>query len=150
MNIYLAGAITGQSKQDVVNKIKFRRKKLEKMGYSIVGPVIDLDSIRTDVNPNEKDFKSSLTSHAIFERDKWMVSNCDIFIADLTGMNLSIGTTMELAWACLLGKHTIAVIPNLEYSVYNHAFIKESCDAIFPDEEQMFSYLEVMRQYAKV
>jgi nucleoside 2-deoxyribosyltransferase len=96
----------------------------------------------------ELEFKSNgygnpvSTNHAILSRDKWMVGQCDIFLCDLTYARerVSIGAMMELAWANLLGKHTVVVMQS-ENNIHRHAFPLEASDVIFETMEDATAYL---------
>lgn len=146
MKIYLAGPISGKGYDEVVGLYKQKSTKLENMGYEVFCPMTGKTNLR-----NELEFKSNgytnnpvATNHAIFERDKWMVSSVDLVLADLSnsGDRVSIGTCMELAWAALLGKHTVLVIP--KENIHRHAFILEAADTIFETYEEAINYLEIL------
>ena len=69
-----------------------------------------------------------------------MVTQSDIVFADLTGtITASIGCSMELAWASMLGKHTVVVIP--KENIHRHAFILEASDIIFDDTQKAIEYM---------
>ena len=144
MKIYLAGSISGLSYDEVVNSYKSKADILGIAGYEILCPMTGKTYLR-----NEVEFRASgytnfpvSTNHAIFERDKWMVQQCDIILADLSrsGERVSIGTMMELAWGSLLGKHTIIILP--KENVHRHAFVLEAADIIFETEFEAFKYLD--------
>lgn len=81
------------------------------------------------------------TNHAIFERDKWMVSTCDIVFVDLIGTkSISIGCIMELAMGALLGKHTVVAME--EDNPHRHAFVLEAADIVYPNLVEALYYME--------
>jgi nucleoside 2-deoxyribosyltransferase len=81
------------------------------------------------------------TNHAIIERDRWMVRQCDILYINLKGATeKSIGSIMELAWACMLDKYVVLVMD--DGNVHEHAFVVEAADIRFKDEESALDYLE--------
>jgi nucleoside 2-deoxyribosyltransferase len=143
MKIYLAGPISGKGYNEVVDLYKSKSILLKSFGYEILCPMTGKGYLQNELKLKEADYSNPVsTNHAIFERDKWMVSTSDIILADLSnsGERVSIGTMMELAWASLLGKHTIAVIP--KNNVHRHAFVLESADIVFEDFDSASAYLK--------
>lgn len=143
MKIYLAGPISGLGYDEVVGVYQKKSDALSSWGYDVLCPMTGKQYLR-----NEKEFKSHglndhpvSTNHAIFERDKWMVSNCDVILADLSnsGDRVSIGTMMEMAFAAILGKHCVAVIPN--GNIHEHAFVLEAADIVFRNTDDAMQYL---------
>jgi nucleoside 2-deoxyribosyltransferase len=142
MKIYLAGPISGKGYDEVVGLYAEKQNLLQGLGYEVLCPMTGKQYLR-----NELEFKTHgnshpvSTNHAIFERDKWMVSQSDVILADLSnsGSRVSIGTMMELAWASLLGKHTVAIIPS--GNIHEHAFVLESADIVFQTTEEAYNYL---------
>jgi nucleoside 2-deoxyribosyltransferase len=143
MIIYLAGPISGKSYDEVVSLYKDKSNFLNEVGYEVLCPMTGKTYLRTELKFRESGYDGFpvSTNHAIFERDKWMVSNCDIILADLSnsGDRISIGTMMELAWASLLGKHTLIILP--KDNVHKHAFVLESGDIVFETLEEANKYL---------
>ena len=144
MKIYLAGPISGKSYDEVVDAYKKKSSLLKTYGYEILCPMTGKAYLR-----NELEFKASgyenfpvSTNHAIFGRDKWMVSNSDIILCDLSssGDRVSIGSMMEIAWASMLGKHTIVVLP--KENIHRHAFVLEAADIVFETIEDAYKYLK--------
>jgi nucleoside 2-deoxyribosyltransferase len=143
MKIYLAGPISGKSYDEVVDLYRGKAELLRHYGYDVLCPMTGKTHLR-----NELDLKAyglndhpTSTNHGIFERDKWMVSNCDIVLADLSNAEsrISIGTMMELAWAAAYGKHSVVVMQ--ADNIHQHAFVLEAADMVFPDIEQAVAYL---------
>ena len=143
MKIYLAGPISGKSYDEVIDTYKKRSSLLKTYGYEILCPMTGKSYLR-----NELEFRSSgydefpvSTNHAIFERDKWMVSSSDIILCDLSssGDRVSIGSMMEIAWASMLGKHTLVVLP--KENIHRHAFVLEAADIVFERIEDAYRYL---------
>lgn len=124
MKIYLAGAITGKSYEEVVSAYQEKTHFFEELGYQVLCPMTG-------------------ETNSIFERDKWMVSQSDIVLADLsTAIRVSIETMMELAWASLLGKHTILVMP--KGGVHEHAFVLDAADMVFEELDSAYEYLSML------
>ncbi len=148
MKVYLAGPISGKGYDDVVNAYKEKAMILSTYGYEILCPMTGKTYLR-----NELEFKASgyanfpvSTNHAIFERDKWMVSNCDIILCDLSnsGDRISIGSMMELAWGSMLGKQIIVILP--KENIHRHAFVLEAADIIFETDLEAYKYLEDLKK----
>jgi nucleoside 2-deoxyribosyltransferase len=141
--IYLAGPITGKGYEEVVSSYAEKTTYFEAIGYNVLCPMTGKSYLRNEIEFKSENYKFPVsTNHAIFERDMWMVSNCDIILADLSnsGERVSIGTMMELAWASLLHKHSVIILP--ENNVHRHAFVLESGDIIFEAYEEAKKYLE--------
>ena len=137
--IYLGCQISGSSYDDVMQYLDVTEKRLEKMGYEIFAPMKGKQELRTEKTLRSEGYNTpTSTNHAIFERDMWMVSQCDIFYLNLDHPDtVSIGGMMELAVASYLRKHTIVVMP--KYSIHRHAFVLEAADVVFE------SYFDAMR-----
>jgi nucleoside 2-deoxyribosyltransferase len=142
MKIYLAGPISGLGYDEVVGKYKEKANVLRDMGYDILCPMTGKTYLRNELKLKAGGYGYPVsTNHAIFERDRWMVSTADIILADLSnsGDRVSIGTMMELAWTAMLGKHTLIVLP--EENIHRHAFVLEAGDIIFTTLDEAFAYL---------
>lgn len=144
LKIYCAHPISGLTWDDVVNYYNDIKEKLESIGFDVFQPMTGKGEIRTEVKERFQpgNFKSAVASnHAIFERDRWMVSQSDILYLDLTGAELtSIGCMMELAWAALLGKYAVVVMD--KENVHRHAFVIEAADIIFENADTALIYLQ--------
>lgn len=144
MKIYIAHQISSLSYEEVTHYYHTMKVTLETFGYDVLNPMTAKGFLRT-----EKKFKSHgygnpiSTNHAIVERDRWMVNQCDVFYCDFSGtVNVSIGCICELAWASLWGKHTITVIP--KDNIHQHAFILECSDITFNDTADAIKYLKYL------
>jgi len=145
MKLYLAHPISGQSAEYI---FKYYDGAIEELkgNFEILYPMLGKGYFRN--NPIEK-FKPAgytispvSTNHAIKERDKWMVTQSDIVFLDFTGAaSISIGCCMELAWADLLGKHTVVVIDDL----HNHAFVLDCADIVFTNYDEAIAYLKLFK-----
>lgn len=143
MKLYLAGKISGYSYDEVVGRIETQKALL--WMYEVLSPMTGKEALRNELEFKAKDYNLApvATNHAIFERDKWMVSSCDVVLADLTETNrVSIGTVMELAWASLLGKHTVVVME--QENIHRHAFVLEAADIVFESPDEAVQYLQVL------
>lgn len=146
MKIYVAHQISGLTFNEVVNYYLSMKHKLTEMGYEVLCPMTAKGFLRTDKSEvfKPKDYKyPQATNHAIFERDKWMVSDCDVLYCDFTRSDrILIGCLFEIAWAALLGKHTVLVIP--DDNIHQHAFVLEAGDIVFSKTADAISYLEYL------
>lgn len=139
--IYLALPITGRSYEEVVSDIHSTKDKLEEH-YNVLHPMTGKAYLRNETKFRAEGFDNPVsTNHAIFERDMFMVKSSDIVLMNFTHANpMATGMTMELAWAALLGKHTIVILP--KDSVHRHAFILEAADIIFETMDEALEYLD--------
>jgi nucleoside 2-deoxyribosyltransferase len=142
MKIYLAGPITGRGYDEVVELYKDKARTLSEFGFEVLCPMTGKTHLRNEIEFKAKGFGHPVSSnHAIFERDKWMVSNCDVILADLrnSGNRVSIGTMMECAWGAAFGKHVVVVMQ--DDNIHQHAFVLEAANIVFSDYNEAISYL---------
>lgn len=146
LSVYCAHPISGLKWDEVVNYYNTIKTKLTEIGFHVFQPMTGKGEMRTQVSERFKPagfnaVNPMCTNHAIFERDKWMVQNCDVLYLDLKGcQGISIGCMMELAWASWAGKYTVVVMD--EVGIHKHAFVLEAADIVFEDEERALSYLD--------
>jgi nucleoside 2-deoxyribosyltransferase len=149
LKIYIAGPISGEGKNGVIDYFDDMAIRLEKMGFQVFQPMTCKGYFRTEKNERfeSHDYKAfpPSTDRAITRRDSWMVSLCDIFWLNvLRGKPdyASIGGVSELSFAWLQHKHTILTIPPVEVpNVHRHAFVLEMSDIIYHTEEDTLDYL---------
>lgn len=139
LKLYLAHPISGMSADEVFSYYNMMTNMLD--CYAILSPMIGKEHLRT-----EKEFKAHSYQHpvstnkAILGRDSWMVRTCDVLYLDLMdATSISIGCTSELAWAWMLGKHT--VISMQQDNVHQHAFILEMGNIVFSTRMEAVEYL---------
>lgn len=146
MRVYLAHQITGLGYAQVMEYYDGVSAWLrENTGHTVLCPMVAKDYLKDQqsLESNGYQFPTS-TNHAIFERDKWMVQQADIVLVDLVGQSRpAVGCLMELAWASLLGKHTIVVMES--GSPYHHAFVLEAADIVFGSLQEALVYLGELR-----
>ena len=142
MKIYLAGPISGKEYEAVAEFFTTKIERLRVAGYTVLNPMLGKDDLRNETELRGYGYKGpTTTNHAIFERDRWMVEQSDVVFADLSCTErVSIGTMFELAWASLLGKHTVAVVDSRHW----HAFVLEAADVIFDCVDDAMEYLEAL------
>lgn len=143
MIIYLAGPISGESYDQITEKIMDKKRRLMMMGYNVIHPMTGKNYLRNEIKfkaVGYDEFPAS-TNKAIVGRDRWMVSKCDIILADFfQSKRVSIGTVFEIAWAQEMGKLVIGVID--KDNIHQHAFVLETCDVIFETLKDAYIYLE--------
>lgn len=148
MTIYIGGRISGTTYDECVEYFNQTKDELEFAGFKVLSPMTAKAALR--VNYKDRELPTSgyteptSTNHAIFERDQWCVRQCDIFYLNLMAtqvdQHVSIGGIMELAWAALLGKHTVVSLP--ADNIHRHAFVLEGADIIYPTHEEAMEYLK--------
>ncbi len=134
LTIYLAGPISGNSYDDVSGYFTDMTSILVDLGYAVLHPMLGKEVLRTEIKLKASGYGNpESTNHAILERDKWMVSQSDIVLCNLMmGKDMvSIGSVMELAWACMMNKLTIVVMQ--KDNIHQHAFVIEAADIIYED-----------------
>lgn len=143
MKIYLAGSISGQSGEAVISYFQETSSRLDAMGFEVIHPMIGKGYFRNEIKFKAEGYthKPMSTNHAIIERDRWMVTMCDILYCNLSMAKIvSIGSMMELAWAHQLGKHSIVCMqPD---NIHRHAFVLEAADVIFETHQDVIEYLD--------
>lgn len=143
MKIYTAGPMAGLSFDQVKENYLLKTKILRNMGYEVLCPMTGkmFLSGSKKFHGNGFDDYPVTTNKAIKARDRWMVGQADIILADftITAPNVSIGTCMEIAWGDELNKHVIVVMT--EDNIHNHCFISECANVIFPEIGSAYQYL---------
>lgn len=146
MKIYVAHQITGLTFDQVVDYYGWAEEMFGSFGYEVLCPMTAKGFLRTDELEKfkPKDYKNPIsTNHAIYERDQWMVRDCDVLYCDFTGSEKALmGCLFELAWAALLGKHTVTVVP--PGNIHQHAFVLEASDICFETADKAVNYLKYL------
>lgn len=142
MKIYLARPISGLSYDEIFGYYEDVSLTLSGFGYTILHPMTAKGILRNEVEFKASGYDNPVSSnHAIVERDKWMVTQADVVYANLEEAKaISIGCVTELAWAQILGKHTVVVME--EGNPHQHAFVIEAADIIFGTRHEGIDYLE--------
>ena len=143
LKIYLAHPISGLSGQEVFIYYENLKNKLSGY-YEMLCPMTGKECLREEEIFKAKDYTLPLaTNHAIYNRDKWMVTNSDIVLCDFTGARTaSIGCCMELAIANCFGKNIVVVMD--KDNIHNHAFVKEASTVIYETLNEAVSYLRLL------
>lgn len=141
MRIYLARPISGCSFEEVVGYYEATVQSLKGYGYDVLYPMCGKNYLRNEIQFKAEGYGQPLsTNRAIVGRDRWMVRQSDIVLANLVGSkHVSIGTVSELAWAFDNKKHVIIVME--KDNVHRHAFVLEFADVIFETSDEAMQYL---------
>ncbi len=144
LSIYLAGPIAGQTVDGLSNSISEKVAILTDLGYLVYNPMIAKNNLiqsGESFTPHGYEALPIASEHAIFARDKWMVNQADIILADLStsGTRVSIGTMMEIAWANILNKMVIVVMP--PDNIHDHIFVNEAATHVFDTLDAVYDYL---------
>jgi nucleoside 2-deoxyribosyltransferase len=144
LKVYLAGPITGKTGEEVIRRYDEKKALLSDFGYEVYSPMTGKGYLRNEPGPlKSTGYTMPLaTDQAIFHRDRWMVGVADVILADLSnsGERVSIGTMFEIAWANILRKQVVVVLP--EGNIHDHAFVKQASTIIFQDIEEAYDYLK--------
>jgi nucleoside 2-deoxyribosyltransferase len=145
LKIYLAHPISGLSADEVYEYYDKAVREL-KDNFEILYPMLGKRYLRNEIKFKAEGYQNPVnTNHAIKERDKWMIQESDIVFIDFTGSKIvSMGCCMELAWADLLGKHTIVVLE--KGNIHRHAFILDSADIVFETYDEAIEYLKEFKE----
>lgn len=113
--------------------------------YTILSPMSGKDILRrSDEVLGATDYTepSPILAHqAIFERDRWMVHQCDLMLVNLKGAKkVSIGCMFELAWGYQAGKHIVLIME--PGNVHWHLFPMEAAHVRFEDYDDARHYLQ--------
>lgn len=124
--VYLAGPISGLDWITATEWRQYVEDELSDFGIECLSPLRFKDFLAT-----EKSIRDSYPNHAlantraIYTRDRWDVSRCDVVLVNFLGATkVSIGTIMEIAWADMLKKPIVYLAD--ENNIHNHAMVMES------------------------
>lgn len=145
LKVYCGHQISGASYESIMAYYEDITVYLRDVGVRILNPMLGKEKLR-----NEVEFKSvgydnvpCSTNHAIKERDQWMVRQSDVVWMNFLGCShTSIGMVSELAWADILGKHTIVTME--EGNIHEHAFVSEMADIVYRTTEESLDYLSIL------
>ena len=144
LKVYTVGPISGQSYDAVVDRYKEQTRALEDLGYRVFCPMTGKTHLRTELAFKSHGYDNHPVScnHAIKGRDRWMVGQSDILLADLTqcGGIVSIGSVCEIAWGNELKKQVVVVME--EGNIHEHCFILECATIVFRTMNDAYEYLK--------
>jgi hypothetical protein len=127
--LFLAGPLTGISYKEAVEWRQYVESKMPKdiLAFSALRGKPHV--VKETVLKDEYAGHPLSSSRGIITRDRNDVSRADAVLFNLLrAKRVSIGTTMELAWANLLRIPTIVVIE--PGNIHMHAFVKETSDFV--------------------
>ena len=141
ITVYCARPMTGFNMEELTEYYKNIRETLEPFGIRVFAPLSSAEKLLEREVQKASGYKHPLlTDHAIVARDKWMIGECNIFLADWApAVRPSLGMVVELTVANERRLHTISVLP--EGNVHQHAFIIAQSDVIVYHLEDSLCYL---------
>ena len=147
ITVYLSGPITGKNYYEVV--AFFNKHKDNLPGCVVMHPMLGKEFLHNEKKLKAEGLKDPrVTNHAIYERDKWMVSKADIILVDLsTATQVSIGTVFEVAWAALLNKLVVMILP--KENINRHSFMLEAADVVFETAKEAYDYITIIAKEAR-
>lgn len=142
VKVYISAPISGRSAEEVFAYYDSITKRLADVGYTILSPMAGKDHLRSEAVMQPSGYEHWLSNdHAVYERDLWMVRQSDIVLIDLSGaIKSSHGCITELAWAKLLGKHTVRVL-SAKDTLHRGPFLDGNSDITLPDIDEAIDYL---------
>lgn len=141
MKIYCARPFTGFTKTQILEYYDYLKGALGG-SYDLLIPMVAVNAVGPDTKiwRHGKNDIPEISEKAIVARDLWLIEHADIILVDVSECaGVAIGCVMELAWAKLLGRHTITVMD--VGNPHHHAFITETSDVVFPVLESALEYL---------
>lgn len=136
-SVYVAGPITGLTYEGSVNWREIVVRELERDFITVYSPMRNL-SFLAHMQQMPDAYEASYLSAAkgIVAQDRFDVIRADMVYANLLGAErVSIGTTIEMAWANAFNK-PILVSMEPEGNPHDHAFIKEIAGWVVPSIEE--------------
>ena len=151
MKVYISAPISGRSAEEVFAYYDSLTERLTDIGYTVLSPMAGKDHLRNEIVMRPSGYEHWLSNdHAIYERDLWMVRQSDIVLADLSSaIKSSHGCITELAWAKLLGKHTIRVIDARD-TLHRGPFLDGNSDITLPNIDEAIDYLGTLMPHRKL
>ena len=126
-SVYLAGPISGLTYEESKDWRDIAHHDLTSHGISAFCPMRGKESLRSEgilFGSYEND--PMITARAIMTRDHFDCQRCDVVLCNLQGaLRVSIGTTMEIAWAFAYRK-PLVVIMEPEGNVHDHPMVTEA------------------------
>jgi len=124
--VYLAGKMSGLSKEEMNGWREVSTDKLLEAGYKVLNPV-------------ETDFGTNVSDSEIIHSNDFQIRHSDIILAELDYEQISIGTICEIVEARRQGKPVIAW--GTAYSIINHPHIRGRITRHCEDLENAVQYI---------
>ena len=140
--VYLCGPIRGLSYDEAIGWRNKTREKLGPLGFECLSPMRNKQLISSEekITDSYDNLSGGYSSHEIFARDRFDVSQSDIILANFLNRKVTIiGSLFEIAWGYLLGKYIVVVVQ--KDSIYHHPFIREAASAMFEDLDEAVDYI---------
>lgn len=132
--VYLAGPIADLSYREATDWRADVKKSLEAWGIHALSPMRNHEHLTTvqrlsKTEPQGGDILPTRTSKGIMSRDFYDVRTCDLVLVNLIGaQRISIGTTMEIAWAYQNRTPIVAAIEVEKTNIHEHGMLNEAID----------------------
>jgi len=141
--VYAAHPITGLSGDEVLDYYSAIMDRLSGVAF-VLCPMTGKGYLSGEKSLAATGYVGPLANdHAIFSRDKWMVSQADIILCDLSGAEkVSIGCVMEIALANSFGKNVVLVME--KGNPHNHSFVKEASTVIYETLDEALKYIKAL------
>jgi len=124
--VYLAGKMSGLSKEEMSEWRERATGDLVEAGFRILNPV-------------NTDFGTNVTDREIIDSNDFQISHSDIILAELDYEQISIGTICEIVEARRQGKPVIAW--GTAYGIINHPHIRGRITRHCEDLENAVQYI---------
>lgn len=137
-SVYLAGPIAGQNYAGCTDWRIAVRKILADVGVTAFSPMRAKAFLARDAVLTKDGYEGNVlsTQRGIMTRDRWDATRCDALFVNLLGAEVvSIGTTMEIAWADAK-RIPIVVAMEDQGNPHEHAMIREAIGYRVPSLEQ--------------
>lgn len=141
MKIYLARPISGCTPKEVQNYYEMMITHDNLKQYYKFTPIVETEVIRCETVYKQSGYTGINSDHAIYMRDRWFATHCDIFHVNLLKCpTRSLGCTSELTMAKMSNAHTIVVMER--DNCHRHPFITEAADIVFETLQESLDYLK--------
>lgn len=151
MKVYLAGPISDLTFEVANSWREVATEALHKEGVEALSPLRTGDKEFTGpggvrVTGETLDIGPMFTDRGIMVRDHWDVSRCDaVLIYLLHAEIVSIGTSMELAWAYAYRKPVVVVMEK-EGNLHDHPMIREAIDYRVSNLEDAIEQILILQE----
>lgn len=138
--VYLAGPITGLKDKDFSTWREYSLKYLEENGIQALCPLRNKERMVSLAGEEIKPIGESLFDVA-FKISKWDVERCDVVLVNfLNTTKVSIGTSMEIAWAYQLNKIIVVVIEE-QGNPHDYFFLNKCATIRIPTLDLALKYI---------
>jgi len=150
LSLYISHPLSGLTVEEVDEWYERWINRFKDKGFRVFDPISMQSALKnmknTTLGHTVPDGLGGITNDkAIFERDKWAVTQADIILVDLsTATKVSIGCLSELIIAHTLNKHTITIMD--KHNCHWHSFIIQASAIILDTMDEASHYLEALNK----